>query len=1629
MSGLPEGWESDYDGRRWFYKYKPTGHIQYHFPKEGDEFPDFIDTFSPAPVLAPEERLESQQQVRRYASTTTPAKLSPKKEDGGYGMSATARPVSMTWDGGFEDEENGVFQPENFMYLGPGTYNDVSPLAEEEEEAARRVVAGGIEGRVEKSSSKGVSPLNSERTTPAQGTTIAGPVTGEPVLVPPTVVEEVHEMPVVEPPPPHDPVGIIAEMPTDDTAQAHIEKHPPPVEMADNMVLAPIETAVSMMAELPERTSPKTKKKEEPQLAPGSLRDYGAQMQPLRISKKPAEEMPPGFQSYKPADISVDIPPNPAPLRRATFQPGGSMMDASPVRPPDRGHSGTPNVLSPPQVPPKRPLDEPSQPQIPPKHPEQPPPLSIANNGSLVPDQQPELSHMPSVLKPARGKVPGQQTVPGPARPPQGHGYVPPTQGKHPPSMTPAPLVQQQRLEEPRMGVQRVNTVPELLPSQRPQSTVQTGHQVLAPSTMNQQHVPKRPASVMPDMMAGQSREQIQGRYNAGPQQGGNLPYRGPVENVSPAGLPRSETAGPITPFPPYPVDNPPYPDDGPVYHRENPPYPEEPFVQKQISGQGSSDPSPPISSNRRHSSFSSAVISPDSRHGSMSFPTQTPSPMEHSRRASTNSSINPNYTPSPVSQTSSSMQSFSPTPPSVPTNQYQQGSYFTMQDVEGQGHNIAARDVLRKKSLSRSTDARRSSVGADPVAAQRGSPLAQQTGQGYNIAPQGVSRSQSLRQLPQGNVAPQNQPPTAPTPPPPQGQQGLGRIEEYEEAPGATVSRSSTVSVSTDMRKGSVGSSVQPSPMGSRRTSWQAESPKNVSPIQFQGQQGPIPQGHAGQPMHQMQAPQGAPMAAQNSKQLQRKPSQGNAPQPQNQQLSARDSRAPQGVPPQQGPGSQGQPMQGQVIPPQVQGKAPHPGQVSTPVQNVLHKPPPAPAPTPPALAPKPTPTRLQKRSSYPASPAGQLPPQLQFPQGPVPPGQMPQGPTPGPTPPQGQQQMAYHGQGSNGRMQPQVQIPPNQQQWQPGMQPMTPQGSRPVSMQMPTQASQSAGAKEGKEGKKWLKWLKGGSKSVSHSPTTPVISSPISPAVGRPSWGGGEYAQQAVWQPGQPMSSAKPGFQGNTVPPQSQPGQMHQPAQPPTQPVQAPPQHGQMGFRPGQPLPRTGPLPPRAAQFPQTSQASQQPSQIPPQSGQMLHQGGPPAQPGQIIPQTMQLPSQQRQPPQNRQMPLQQGQINTQPGPAPTPSSQIPPQAMQLPPQNRQSPPQQERMPTQQVQTQPQFNQMTSKPGQVPPPGPAPRDRQPEPRGYSTGGPSVGVSATQPVTIPPKVPDPSMAPPVRVEPSNISQRQAPPQRQPSPAQPKALEQAPMPQSKAPKPPQPPQIATPNTLQPQPNSQRGISPPPPAVSPGLSDAAASSISHMSSYRRDSFSDAGSITTIEVAQAQPQPVLKPSIVQVHRRSTDMISKYQVHLNNDSQSSSDVTPRISAETARVGTEAAPPPSNLQYQQATSRPEPIPQVNTSKHDITTAPLPSKPDEPKFVQPHTRDQHMNQEPAPHKADHRSAAYANSSIQNQHSNNNTKPISNIPQPAPAKPAAPAAEDKWAKKPVVDYSGGDWGDDDDWDY
>lgn len=72
MASLPPGWTADYDGQRWFFTYGPTGQSQFQFPRPGDEFPDLLlcsagggAAVLPAVGLLPEERLESERQVRR----------------------------------------------------------------------------------------------------------------------------------------------------------------------------------------------------------------------------------------------------------------------------------------------------------------------------------------------------------------------------------------------------------------------------------------------------------------------------------------------------------------------------------------------------------------------------------------------------------------------------------------------------------------------------------------------------------------------------------------------------------------------------------------------------------------------------------------------------------------------------------------------------------------------------------------------------------------------------------------------------------------------------------------------------------------------------------------------------------------------------------------------------------------------------------------------------------------------------------------------------------------------------------------------------------------------------------------------------------------------------------------------------------------------------------------------------------------------------------------------------------------------------------------------------------------------------------------------------------------------------
>ncbi|KAF6813216.1 hypothetical protein CSOJ01_04727 [Colletotrichum sojae] len=305
MSGLPPGWEWDYDGARWFYRYKPNGHIQFHFPKEGDEFPDFIDALSPVPELAPEEKLESQQQLKRRAPVTDDRKSQMRATGGPLADFGMNRSVFGGPGTGKDDEDGDGFfyQPENFMYLGPGAYSDVSPVADEDGDEIpkdrHKNEATGAQGDVKDKTmldatsddKTGVSPLQSETNTPSVVNSVLArdvPTVPEPVAeeprAEPVLIVSTHDLPQPgqpaadspgvplldsvekprqEPPPvvhrpSWDPVGIMAEMATEETAAAHIEIHPDPVEMADSSVLAPIETRMIDLgiAELPEPTSP-----------------------------------------------------------------------------------------------------------------------------------------------------------------------------------------------------------------------------------------------------------------------------------------------------------------------------------------------------------------------------------------------------------------------------------------------------------------------------------------------------------------------------------------------------------------------------------------------------------------------------------------------------------------------------------------------------------------------------------------------------------------------------------------------------------------------------------------------------------------------------------------------------------------------------------------------------------------------------------------------------------------------------------------------------------------------------------------------------------------------------------------------------------------------------------------------------------------------------------------------------------------------------------------------------------------------------------------------------------------------------------------------------------------------------
>ncbi|KAI2622138.1 hypothetical protein GGS26DRAFT_567884 [Hypomontagnella submonticulosa] len=126
MSRLPEGWESDYDGSRWFYRYKTTGLTQYHFPRPGDEFPELVGLgFTPLdPTLGAGLKGEHPAAQKDIHDGMNNASATPNP--GGDGRTkASANEAHMG--------ATGYFDPDSFMYFG---LNDISPIGDENNSAA-----------------------------------------------------------------------------------------------------------------------------------------------------------------------------------------------------------------------------------------------------------------------------------------------------------------------------------------------------------------------------------------------------------------------------------------------------------------------------------------------------------------------------------------------------------------------------------------------------------------------------------------------------------------------------------------------------------------------------------------------------------------------------------------------------------------------------------------------------------------------------------------------------------------------------------------------------------------------------------------------------------------------------------------------------------------------------------------------------------------------------------------------------------------------------------------------------------------------------------------------------------------------------------------------------------------------------------------------------------------------------------------------------------------------------------------------------------------------------------------------------------------------------------------------------
>lgn len=243
MATLPEGWAADYDGQRWFFSYTATSHVQYYFPKPGDEFPDFllVGTISKESGLLPEEKLESERQVRKKAETVGgDRRKTNTRQSEGKGDSS-----SGGGDEPGEESEEGTFCFESFGYLGPGSYEDIlrpDPVVKcGKGGVSQSPLSVGVVSRLTSASAgSGKDTAISARPPVGEASTkdftIMRDETSEVVEAPSSShsslsISQTHTVDSRETAP--SPAGFIAELVSESTARCEEEINPPPVELPD----------------------------------------------------------------------------------------------------------------------------------------------------------------------------------------------------------------------------------------------------------------------------------------------------------------------------------------------------------------------------------------------------------------------------------------------------------------------------------------------------------------------------------------------------------------------------------------------------------------------------------------------------------------------------------------------------------------------------------------------------------------------------------------------------------------------------------------------------------------------------------------------------------------------------------------------------------------------------------------------------------------------------------------------------------------------------------------------------------------------------------------------------------------------------------------------------------------------------------------------------------------------------------------------------------------------------------------------------------------------------------------------------------------------------------------------------